>query len=69
MGVTTFVKNNNVDSALRIFKQKGIKDGDQKKLKDRYMGYKKPGEKRKEAKREAIKNSRRNNRRNNRDYN
>jgi ribosomal protein S21 len=64
MGVTTIVKNGNVDGALRIFKQKGIKSGDQKKLKERYIGYEKRGVKKRKAREEAIKNSRKNNRNN-----
>ena len=52
------VRNGNVDSALRTFKQKTVKEGLLKEVrkKDSYM---KPGEKRREAKKEAIKNSRR----------
>lgn len=50
------VRNGNVDSALRTFKQKNVKDGLLKELKKREH-YSKPGEKRREARKEAIKNS------------
>ena len=52
------VRNGNVESALRTFKQKNIKDGLLKEVKKR-ESYNKPGEKRRNAKKEAIKNSRR----------
>jgi small subunit ribosomal protein S21 len=52
------VRNGNVESALRTFKQKNIKDGLLKEVKKR-ESYIKPGEKRRNAKKEAIKNSRR----------
>ena len=52
------VRNGNVESALRTFKQKNIKDGLLKEVKKREH-YSKPGVKRREAKKEAIKNSRR----------
>jgi small subunit ribosomal protein S21 len=52
------VRNGNVESALRTFKQKNIKDGLLKEVKKR-ESYMKPGEKRRNAKKEAIKNSRR----------
>lgn len=51
------VKNGNVDGALRILKQKGMRDGDYKKLRSRQDGYMKPGERRRAAKKEGIKNS------------
>ncbi len=53
------VRNGNVDSALRTFKQKNVKDGLLKKVREREEGYMKPGVKRRKAKKEAIKNSRR----------
>ena len=56
------VRNGNVDSALRTFKQKNVKDGLLKKVREREEGYMKPGVKRRKAKKEAIKNARRNNR-------
>lgn len=52
------VRNGNVDSALRTFKQKNVKDGLLKKVREREEGYMKPGVKRRKAKKEAIKNSR-----------
>ena len=52
------VRNGNVDSALRTFKQKTVKDGLLKEVRKK-ESYMKPGEKRREAKKEAIKNSRR----------
>ena len=56
------VKNGNVESALRIVKQKSAKDGSSKKLRERQEGYLKPGVKRRIEKKENIKNSRRRNR-------
>ena len=53
------VRNGNVDSALRNFKQKNVKDGLLKKVREREEGYMKPGVKRRKEKKEAIKNSRR----------
>ena len=53
------VRNGNVDSALRTFKQKNVKDGLLKKVREREEGYMKPGVKRRKEKKEAIKNSRR----------
>ena len=52
------VKNGKVDSALKMFKQKNVKDGLLKEVRKREH-YSKPGERRREAKKEAIKNSRR----------
>ena len=52
------VRNGNVDGALRTFKQKNVKDGLLKKVREREEGYMKPGVKRRKAKKEAIKNSR-----------
>ena len=52
------VRNGNVDSALRTFKQKNVKEGLLKEVRKK-ESYMKPGEKRREAKKEAIKNSRR----------
>ena len=52
------VRNGNVDSALRTFKQKTVKEGLLKEVRKK-ESYMKPGEKRWEAKKEAIKNSRR----------
>lgn len=52
------VRNGNVDSALRMFKQKNAKSGLLKEVRERQEGYLKPGAKRRKAKKEAIKNSR-----------
>ena len=52
------VRNGNVDSALRTFKHKTVKEGLLKEVRKK-ESYMKPGEKRREAKKEAIKNSRR----------
>lgn len=52
------VKNGNVDVALKMFKQKNVKDGLLKEVRKREH-YSKPGEKRREARKEGIKNSRR----------
>ena len=52
------VKNGNIESALRIVKQKSAKDGSSKKLRERQEGYLKPGAKRRKEKKEAIRNSR-----------
>ncbi len=51
------VRNGNVDSALRTFKQKNVKDGLLKEVRERQEGYLKPGAKRRKAKKEAIKKS------------
>lgn len=55
---TVVVRNGNVDGALRTMKQKSVKDGLLKAVKERNEGYMKPGVKRRKAKKEAIKNSR-----------
>lgn len=52
------VKNGNIDGALKMMKQKNVKDGLLKEVRKREH-YSKPGVKRREAKKEAIKNSRR----------
>lgn len=52
------MRNGNVDGALRTFKQKNVKDGLLKAVRERQEGYMKPGVKRRKAKKEAIKNSR-----------
>ena len=52
------VRNGNVDGALRTMKQKNVKDGLLKAVRERQEGYMKPGAKRRKAKKEAIKNSR-----------
>lgn len=55
------VRNGNVDSALRTLKQKNVKDGLSKKVRERQEGYLKPGARRRKEKKENIKNSRRRN--------
>ena len=59
---TVVVKNGNVDGALRTFKQKTVKNGLLKNIRDREF-YSKPGERRRKAKKEGNKNSRRRDRR------
>ena len=61
---TVVVKNGNVEGALRTMKQKNMRDGLLKAVRERNEGYMKPGVKRRLAKKEAIKNSRKNNRNN-----
>ncbi|MFV0249931.1 MAG: 30S ribosomal protein S21 [Bacilli bacterium] len=58
------VRNGNVDSALRMFKQKSAKNGTLKEVRERQEGYLKPGAKRRKEKKEAIKNSHKKNREN-----
>ena len=55
---TVIVRNGNVDGALRTMKQRNMKDGLLKAVRERQEGYMKPGVKRRKAKKEAIKNSR-----------
>lgn len=62
------VKNGNVDGALRMFKQKTIKEGLLKEVREREH-YSKPGVKKRMAKKEAIKNSRRSASKSERSYN
>ena len=57
------VKKDGIDSALRIIKQRGIKNGSLKKVRDLQDGYLKPGVKRRIRKEEARKNSRKKERR------
>ena len=52
------VRNGNVDGAIRTMKQKNVKDGLLKNLRERQEGYMKPGVRRRKAKKEAIRNSR-----------
>ncbi len=58
------VQNGNIDGALRAFKQKNLKSGLLKEVRERQEGYLKPGVRRRNAKKEAIKNSRRRQREN-----
>lgn len=55
------VRNGNIEGAIRTMKQKNVKDGLLKNLRERQEGYMKPGVKRRKAKKEAIRNSRRRN--------
>ena len=55
---TVIVRNGNVDSALRTMKQRNMKDGLLKAVRERNEGYLKPGAKRRKEKKEAIRNSR-----------
>jgi len=57
------VKKDGIDSALRIIKQRGIKNGSLKKVRDLQDGYLKPGVKRRIREKEARKNSRKKERR------
>lgn len=57
------VKNGKVDEALKNFKQKIVRNGLLKNIKERNEGYMKPGVRRRKAKKEAIKNSRKKDRR------
>ena len=61
------VKNGNVDGALRMFKQKNIKNGLLKEVREREH-YSKPGVKKRLAKLEAIKNSRKASKKEKRDF-
>ena len=54
---TIAVKNNNVEGALKTFKQKNAKEGLLKEVRKREH-YEKPGLKKRNAKKEAIKNAR-----------
>jgi len=63
--VTVSVKNNDVEFALRKFKNQVARNGNLSKAKERAEGYKKPGVARKEEKKKNTINSRKNNRRNN----
>jgi len=55
---TVVVRNGNVDNALRTFKQKTVKNGLLKEVREREH-YSKPGERRRKAKKEGIINTRR----------
>ena len=55
---TIIVRNGNVDGALRTMKQRNMKDGLLKAVRERNEGYLKPGAKRRKEKKEAIRNSR-----------
>ena len=57
------VRKDGLDSALRMMKQRGIKNGSLKKVRERQEGYLKPGVKRRIREKEARKNSRKKERR------
>ncbi len=52
------VRNGNVDGALRVMNQQGIKNGDKKKARERELGYLKKGVRNRLAKEEGKKNAR-----------
>ncbi len=52
------VRDGKLDNALRTFKQKNMKNGLLKAVRERQEGYLKPGVKKRNAKKEAIRNSR-----------
>lgn len=53
-----FVKDGNIDGALRTIKHKSMKDNSYKKLRSIQNGFMKPGEKRRAAKKEGMQNTR-----------
>lgn len=63
--VTVSVRNNDVEFALRKFKNQVARNGNLSKAKERAEGYKKPGVRLKEEKKKNTINSRRNARKNN----
>ena len=63
--VTVNVRNNDVEFALRKFKNQVARNGNLSKAKERAEGYKKPGVRLKKEKKKNTINSRKNNRRNN----
>ncbi len=52
------VRDGKLDNALRTFKQKNMKNGLLKAVRERQEGYLKPGVRKRNAKKEAIRNSR-----------
>lgn len=64
MAITVSVKNNGVDAALKVLKQKTARAGVLKDARTRQEGFMKPGVKRRIQKEEAKKNSRRRERNN-----
>lgn len=60
--VTVPVRDNNVEFALKNFKNKVARNGNLSKAKERAEGYKKPGVRLKEEKKKNTINSRKNNR-------
>lgn len=65
MAVKTAVRNNDVNGALRRFKNQVARSGTLSKARDIAQGYKKPGVRRSEEKKINTINSRRNNKKNN----
>lgn len=63
--VTVSVRNNDVEFALRKFKNQVARNGNLSKAKERAEGYKKPGVKHKEEKKKNTINARKNARKNN----
>ena len=63
--IRTTVKDNNIEVALKKFKQKVARDGVPSECRKREC-YDKPGIRRREAKKAGIKNTRKRNRANNR---
>ena len=61
--VTVNVKNNDVEFALRKFRNQVARNGNLSKAKERAEGYKKPGVRLKEEKKKNTINSRKNARR------
>ncbi len=64
--VTVNVKDNNVEFALRSFKNQVARNGNLSKAKERAEGYKKTGVARREEKKKNTINSRKNSRKNKR---
>ena len=58
--VTVSVKNNDVEFALKRFKNQVARNGNLSKAKERAEGYKKPGVRSKEEKKKNTINSRKN---------
>jgi len=51
---TVIVRNGNVDGALRTMKQRNMKDGLLKAVRERNEGYLKPGAKRRKEKKKLL---------------
>ena len=64
--VTVSVRDNNIEFALKKFKNAVARTGNLHKVKERAEGYKKPGIRAAEEKKKNTINSRKNSRRNNR---
>lgn len=63
--VTVNVKDNNIEFALRRFKNQVARNGNLSKAKERAEGYKPNGVRQREEKKKNTINSRKNNRKNN----